>query len=139
MAFVHQHIRDILVPGFVEKRNDYRMFRPMNWWLFLHLESGDIIEYSANHGDIRTKTLKAIQCPFDLEEDDEFCLSSLSGGDYGRIEAIDDVCDVAGNRYQVNIRTDTLTIGLNAASSLDGFEVILSTSEHMTEQDVCES
>ena len=67
-------IEDIFLSGFVEREGEISVFKPMFWWCFLKLDNGKIIEISSNDGNIKLVETPKINCNFDLEEEDIFCI-----------------------------------------------------------------
>lgn len=79
-------IEDIFLSGFVEREGEISVFKPMFWWCFLKLDNGKIIDISSNDGNIKLVETPKINCNFDLEEEDLFCIMSHSPiENYGRI------------------------------------------------------
>ena len=117
-------IQDIFISGYVEKLADLHIFKPMTWWLFLKLDNGKIIEFSANYGDIKVRKIPQIQCNFDIEEGDIFCIMPFSTiENYGVITDFQNKFDKKGNVIQVIIKTTDYFIVLDAISSFEGFEI----------------
>lgn len=125
-AYQHQRLDDILIPGYLEKDSDYLLFKPMYCWVFLRLGDGTILECYSNDGDIKLRALETVRCPFELEEGDAFCLTSYaSGEDYAVMTALGTCRYDKNNLIALTIQTTTMTIGLQAATSVDGFEISL--------------
>ena len=115
-------IEDIFLSGFVEREGEISVFKPMFWWCFLKLDNGKIIEISSNDGNIKLVETPKINCNFDLEEEDIFCIMSHSPiENYGRIYLF----DKAGNIITLKIETSTHCIQINATTSFDGLEILV--------------
>ena len=113
-------IEDIFLSGFVEREGEISVFKPMFWWCFLKLDNGKIIEISSNDGNIKLVETPKINCNFDLEEEDIFCIMSHSPiENYGRIYLF----DKAGNIITLKIETSTHCIQINATTSFEGLDI----------------
>ena len=119
-------IEDIFLSGFVEREGEISVFKPMFWWCFLKLDNGKIIEISSNDGNIKLVETPKINCNFDLEEEDIFCIMSYSSvKNYGRIINMSYLFDKAGNIITLKIETSTHCIQINATTSFDGLEILV--------------
>ena len=113
-------IEDIFLSGFIETDGEIPIFKPMFWWCFLKLDNGKIIEISSNDGNIKLVETPKINCNFDLEEEDIFCIMSHSPiENYGRIYLF----DKAGNIITLKIETSTHCIQINATTSFEGLDI----------------
>lgn len=116
-------LEDILISGYIESRENNYFFKPMNWWVFLKLENNEIIEFYSDDGNIKIKNIEKIECYFDIEEEDMFCLSSFYSGDCGIIENVNYYSNSEGEIYKIEIKTTTINIVFDAVSSFSGFEI----------------
>lgn len=90
----HRKLTDMLVAGFVDETNSIRRFHPMFEDVYfdfdgLLLRASSVGQYS----QLRLSLVDRIECNFDIEEDDEFCVCPLDfvlkypEGDYFLAEA----------------------------------------------------
>ena len=117
-------IEDIFLSGFIETDGEIPIFKPMFWWCFLKLDNGKIIEISSNDGNIKLVETPKINCNFDLEEEDIFCIMSHSPiENYGRIIDMRYLFDETGNVVTLKIETSSHRIQINATTSFAGLEI----------------
>ena len=117
-------IEDIFLSGFVEREGEISVFKPMFWWCFLKLDNGKIIEISSNDGNVKLVETPKINCNFDLEEEDIFCIMSHSPiENYGRIIDMRYLFDETGNLVTLKIETSSHRIQINATTSFEGLDI----------------
>lgn len=99
---LNKKLQDIIVSGYSEKQENFYIFSPMLWWLYLKFDDAYLILFS-NDSNITIEDSELINCYFDIEEGDLFTISSISKMDYGIISLIDLFYDDYENLIKIGI------------------------------------
>ena len=76
-GIINYELKDIIVSGYSEKQENFYLFSPMYWWIYLQFDNFYIV-LDSNSGHITTKIADKIECYFDIEEEYNFTVFSHS-------------------------------------------------------------
>ena len=58
---INYELKDIIVSGYSEKQENFYLFSPMYWWIYLQFDNFYIV-LDSNSGHITTKIADKIEC-----------------------------------------------------------------------------
>lgn len=97
-----EEIDDIFVSGYTEHTETYYKFSPLFWWVYIKYNEKYLV-LSSNDGTISYEYCKAIECRFDIENQDLFTITSISKNKFGKVSLLDLIYDEFENLVSIGI------------------------------------
>lgn len=125
-GIINYELKDIIVSGYSEKQENFYLFSPMYWWIYLQFDNFYIV-LDSNSGHITTKIADKIECYFDIEEEDKFTVFSHSKCEYGCVLKVELFTDEKKNLIGIGLIFNNHYILFNALD-INGFVVSIHSS-----------